>query len=74
MFFNFNPTFLTSNFKQNTKIKSILDNKRNDVLSLLNSGHTVAEIVRRVRNSKATVCRIEKIACPDRKKAKGGRP
>ena len=74
MFFNFNPTILTSNFKQNTKMKSILDNKRNDVLSLLNSGHTVAKIVRRVRVSKATVCGIEKIACPDRKKAKGGRP
>jgi transcriptional regulator len=74
MFFDFNPTFLTSNFKQNTKIKSIFDNKCNDILSLLNSGHTVAEIVRRVRVSKATVCCIEKIACPDRKKAKGGRP
>jgi transcriptional regulator len=74
MFFNFNLTFLISNFKQNTKKKSILDNNRNDVLSLLNSGHTVAEIVRRVRVSKATVCRIAKIACPDRKKAKGGRP
>jgi transcriptional regulator len=74
MFFDFDTTILTSNFKQNTKIKSILDNKHNDVLSLLNSGHTVAKIVRRVRVSKATVCRIEKIACPDRKKAKGGRP
>jgi transcriptional regulator len=74
MFFNFNPTFLISNFKQNTKRKSILDNKRNDVLPLLNSGHTVAEIVRRVKVSKATVCSIKKIACPDRKKAKGDRP
>ncbi|KAG2207773.1 hypothetical protein INT46_001964 [Mucor plumbeus] len=37
-------------------MKSILDNKRNDVLSLLNSGDTVAKIVCRVRVSKAIVC------------------
>ncbi|KAG2207050.1 hypothetical protein INT46_009183 [Mucor plumbeus] len=55
-------------------MKSISDSKRSDVLSLLNSGHTVAEVVRRIKVSKATVCCIGKIACPDRKKAKGGRP
>jgi hypothetical protein len=55
-------------------MKSILDTKRNDTLSLLNFGHTVAEIACCVKASKPTVCRIGKIACPDRKKAKGGRP
>ncbi|KAG2189719.1 hypothetical protein INT46_003736 [Mucor plumbeus] len=55
-------------------MKSISDSKRSDVLSLLNSGHNVAEVVCRVKVSKATVCRIGKIACPDRKKVKGGRP
>ena len=56
------------------RMKTVSDAKRNDVISLLNSGHTVSEIARRVNVSQATVCRIEKKACPDREKLKGGRP
>ncbi|KAG2201113.1 hypothetical protein INT46_004818 [Mucor plumbeus] len=53
-------------------MKSILDNKRNDVLSLLNSGHTVAKIVRRVRVSQATKLAIENKRYCVQKIAKGG--
>ncbi|KAG2189788.1 hypothetical protein INT46_001037, partial [Mucor plumbeus] len=54
-------------------MKSILDNKRNDALSLLNSGHTVAKIVRRVRVSKATkLVAIENKRYCVQKIAKGG--
>ncbi|KAG2189908.1 hypothetical protein INT46_003874, partial [Mucor plumbeus] len=53
-------------------MKSILDNKRNDVLSLLNSGHTVAKIVRRVRVSKATKLTIENKRDCAQKITKGG--
>ncbi|KAG2201581.1 hypothetical protein INT46_010693, partial [Mucor plumbeus] len=53
-------------------MKSILNNKRNDVLSLPNSGHTVAKIVRRVRVSKATKLTIENKRYCVQKIAKGG--
>ncbi|KAG2191426.1 hypothetical protein INT46_007508 [Mucor plumbeus] len=53
-------------------MKSILDNKRNDVLSLLNSGHTVAKISRRVRVSKATKLTIKNKRYCVQKIAKGG--
>ncbi|KAG2206190.1 hypothetical protein INT46_002966 [Mucor plumbeus] len=53
-------------------MKSILDNKCNDVLSLLNSRHTVTKIVRRVRVSKATKLTIENKRYCVQKIAKGG--
>lgn len=56
------------------KMKTVSDAKRNDVISLLNSGHTVSKIARRVDVSQATVRRIGKKACPDREKLKGDRP
>lgn len=56
------------------KMKTVSDAKRNDVISLLNSGHTVSKIARRVDVSQATVRRIKKKACPDREKLKGGQP
>ena len=55
-------------------MKTVSDAKRNDVISLLNSGHTVSEIARRVNVSQATVYRIGKMACSDRGKLNGGRP
>ena len=48
-----------------TKMKTVSDAKRNGVISLLNSGHTVSIIARRrVDFSQATVCRIRKKARP----------
>ena len=46
--------------------------KPTDIMSLLNSGHAVSEIARRVDASQATVCCIGKMACSDREKSKGG--
>ena len=48
------------------KVKTVSDVKRNDVISLLDSGRTVSKIAHHVDISQATVCRIEKKACPNR--------
>ena len=42
------------------KVKTVSDVKRNDVISLLDSGHTVSKIAHRVDISQVTVCRIGK--------------
>ena len=47
------------------KVKTVSDVKRNDVISLLDSGRTVSKLARRVDISQATVCCIGKKACPN---------
>ena len=73
-FSTFTLPFLLVVSSKNIKMKTVPDAKRTDVISLLNSGHTVSEIARRVGVSQATVSRIGKKVCPDREKPKGGRP
>ena len=59
-FSTFSLHFLLVVSNKNIKMKTVSDAKRNDVISLLNSGHTVSGIARRVGVSQATVFRIGK--------------
>ncbi len=55
-------------------MRAISVSQRNRIVSLLKSGETIREVSQKVGLSTATVCRIGKQACSDRKMNKGGRP
>ena len=73
-FSTFTLTFLLVVSSKIIKVKTVSDVKRNDVISLLDSGRTVSKIAHCVDISQATVCRIGKKACPNRENLKGDRP
>jgi transposase len=55
-------------------MRAISVSQRNRIVSLLKSGETIREVSQKVGLSTATVCRIGKQACSDRKMNKGDRP